>query len=165
MPDLSDTGIKERARMFLRGLNDAMKHPRGDYYQGDIADPNRTLHMIESAFIILRDAAYAEWESRAASLGDCLNQELREHGPVNVTQVETGDDMRDALRLLVDLVRRSSEYAAHAEQRERDAQITRDELAHLVHAASRYPHDSMKAEHWAAADAILARLQRGLGEP
>jgi hypothetical protein len=25
----------------------AMKSPRGDYYQGDIADPHRTLHIVE----------------------------------------------------------------------------------------------------------------------
>jgi hypothetical protein len=38
---------EDRARALLRELNDAMKSPRGDYYQGDLHDPHRTLHIIE----------------------------------------------------------------------------------------------------------------------
>ena len=67
MTDLSDAAMRERARKFLRDLNDAMSNPRtGDYYQGDISDPHRTLHMIEAAFLAEHDAAYAE--QRAAIL-------------------------------------------------------------------------------------------------
>ena len=44
-----DQGARARAlaRALLRELDDAMKSPRGDYYQGDIADPHRALHIVE----------------------------------------------------------------------------------------------------------------------
>ena len=35
------------ARALLRELDNAMKSPRGDYYQGDIANPHRALHIVE----------------------------------------------------------------------------------------------------------------------
>ena len=60
-----------------------------------------------------------EWRvnahGRAASLADTINQELRENGPLGVYQVDTNDDMREAVRLLVDYVRESATHAARAE--------------------------------------------------
>lgn len=36
-----------RARALLRELNDRMKSPRGDYYQGTVSDPHLSLHIVE----------------------------------------------------------------------------------------------------------------------
>ena len=78
MTDLSDAAMRERARKFLRDLNDAMSNPRtGDYYQGDISDPHRTLHMIEAAFLAEHDAARAQQREGDAKIVDLLTDPLR----------------------------------------------------------------------------------------
>ena len=53
-----------------------------------------------------------EWRTRAhdalatiASVADVLNQELRENGPIDVRQFGMSMEIRDGIRLLVDLVR------------------------------------------------------------
>ena len=60
-----DQGARARvlARALLRELDDAMKSPRGDYYQGDIADPHRALHIVE------RHVAAALQEPRGQQAG------------------------------------------------------------------------------------------------
>jgi hypothetical protein len=52
----------EAARKLLRELGDAMKSPRGDYYQGDIADPHRALHIVAKHIAAYTEAALKEWK-------------------------------------------------------------------------------------------------------
>lgn len=47
-----------------------------------------------------------ELESQKASLGDVINQELRENGPVDVCQAALLDDLRPYVKHLVDLLKK-----------------------------------------------------------
>ena len=60
-----------------------------------------------------------EAEGSLAGLADCIDQELRENGPVGVEQVPSlKADMRPFVRRLVDYVRERMERAATREQAE-----------------------------------------------
>lgn len=63
-------------------------------------------------------------EGLLAGLADCINQELRENGPVDVPQIKEyrgSVDMRHFIRLLVDVVRaRWSRLAPSSPRRERE---------------------------------------------
>src|SRR3990167_9420521 len=98
--DLSDAGLREQE------ARDLAAHVVIEAGLGREAWP---------IVMLALDAARAEWEGRAASLADTINQELRENGPLGVYQVDTNDDMREAVRLLVDYVRESATHAARAE--------------------------------------------------
>jgi hypothetical protein len=58
-----------RARALLRELDTTMKSPRGDYYQGDVADPNRTLHIVERHL----NAAIADEREACLAIADAHN--------------------------------------------------------------------------------------------
>ena len=73
---------------------------------------------ILATFTALVAEALEPWEARAASLADCLNQELRENGPIDVLQVAPEEDLRPALQLLVDLVRQYGERRVAETRRE-----------------------------------------------
>ena len=121
---LDDSALRERARTDVVGpwLKSYFFGPRDDGRLEELIAVFMT-KMIDEMSIALRDATQLEWEGRAASLADVLNQELRENGPLGVYQVGTHDDMREGIRVLVDYVREVSARVAQAEQREAAIEI------------------------------------------
>ena len=98
------------------------------------------------------------WERRAASLADTINQELRENGPLGVFQIETESDMREAVRLLVDLVR--ERYDARLAWLEGAARMMLAEAKGDV--TGEYSSPAIRALHAALADAGAGK-ERGDG--
>jgi len=75
------------------------------------------VHLREEVARLTRERDEAE--GSLAGLADCINQELRENGPVEVEQVPSVKaDMRPFVRKLVDYVREQKERAAAREQAE-----------------------------------------------
>jgi hypothetical protein len=60
--------IAEIAKALLHELDDRMKSPRGDYYQGDVADPHLSLHIVERHIdaLLARLREQCEYESKRA---------------------------------------------------------------------------------------------------
>mgnify|MGYP001591707484 CR=1 FL=1 len=109
---LDDSALRERAAeimQFVRGAQ-GMTHDEREWF----------IKRITPILAALRDATQLEWEGRAASLADVLNQELRENGPLGVYQVGTHDDMREGIRVLVDYVREGSARVARAQGGEKE---------------------------------------------
>lgn len=82
-PTPSQHDAAAAARAILQELNNAMRSPRGDYYQGDVADPHRSLHIVQRhVALALRERERETWEAAAKGVEAMIAEEKRRAGDV-----------------------------------------------------------------------------------